>query len=218
MEKTSLSRLYANQRNHYFKVFGMHSSQIEVVHLILAWIVVSFAFAIVFNPVINILSNAFLYAMLYSGITVGFGFLLHELAHKFVAQKYGCWAEFRADFFMLLLAVAMSFTGFVFAAPGAVIIMGKNVSLKQSGKISVAGPLMNVFIAIIFLALFFIFPAGTLHTMFAFGFYVNAWLAAFNMIPFWFFDGAKIWKWNKVIYFSVLAVSVALMIASFVLK
>ena len=65
-------------------------------------------------------------ALVFFGIallTVGIGFILHEMAHKFTAIRYGYWAEFRKDNSMLLVAVALaSLVGFVFAAPGATVI------------------------------------------------------------------------------------------------
>ena len=33
-----------------------------------------------------------------------------------------------------------------------------------------------------------------------YGFKINVWLALFNMIPVWNFDGSKILKWNKYVY------------------
>ena len=49
-----------------------------------------------------------------SMVTVGVGFLLHELAHKVVAIRFGQRAQFRADYGMLLLAIAGAFAGFLF--------------------------------------------------------------------------------------------------------
>ncbi len=49
--------------------------------------------------------------------TIAFGpaFIIHELAHKFVARHYGCWAEFRADPAGLKTGVAIAFIiGFLF--------------------------------------------------------------------------------------------------------
>ena len=54
---------------------------------------------------------------------------------KILAQNYGCFAEFRSYNFMLLIAVFMSFFGFIFAAPGAVIISGP-IGKRRNGKIS----------------------------------------------------------------------------------
>ena len=84
---------------------------------------------------------------------MGLGFLLHQLAHKFVAQKYGCVAEFRAFDQMLYLAVGLAFfVGFIFAAPGAVMIRGY-VDRRKNGIISIAGPAVNIMLAVIFLIL-----------------------------------------------------------------
>ena len=58
-------------------------------------------------------------------VSVATGFILHELAHRFVSRKFGCHAEFRLWNLGLLLAVFTSLMGFLFAAPGAVYIMAK---------------------------------------------------------------------------------------------
>ena len=108
----------------------MRFSDIEKQHLMKAWIAVSLAFAILMG---NIFSAEFIIYFVISLVTVGLGFLLHEMAHKFVAQRYGCWAEFRADDRMLMFAVLSAFLGFVFAAPGAVFIHGF-VSREKNGN------------------------------------------------------------------------------------
>ena len=118
--------------------------------------------------------------ILLSGFTVGIGFLLHEIAHKFVAQKYNCWAEFRADNKMLILMILMSFMGFLFAAPGAVMIQG-NITKRRNGIISIAGPATNMGLAVIFLAIFFFTPFKLLGF---FGAQVNTFIGLFNLLPF----------------------------------
>ncbi len=181
----------------------MRFSKIEIIDLLKAWIAISIAFAIVFGA----LEGNFLLLLLVSGLSVGFGFLLHELGHKFLAQKYGCWAEFRSDDKMLLVAIAVSFLGFVFAAPGAVLING-NVDKNKNGKISMLGPLTNLILAVLFLLLV---PKGFLsvsnYDLRTLGFTINSWLALFNLIPLWFFDGRKIFDWNKVVYFLLVIIA-----------
>jgi len=76
-------------------------------------------------------------------IGVGPAFLLHEIGHKLVAKRYGCWAEFRADPKGLQFGILLAFViGFLFMAPGAVMVAGL-VSRRQNGHIAVAGPLTN---------------------------------------------------------------------------
>jgi Zn-dependent protease len=187
----------------------MKFSETEIEHLMKAWLAITLAFAILLSNG-NIFSSDFGIMLLVSGFTVGLGFLLHELGHKYVAQKYHCYAEFRAFNGMLVLAVAMSFLGFIFAAPGAVMING-HVNRERNGKISVAGPLVNVGLAVIFLGLTLI---GFVNMFTQYGLLINAWLATFNMIPFWNLDGKKILRWNKKVYFSVLVGGIALLLSS----
>ena len=106
-------------------------SRREEYDLFIAWIAISISFAIIFISPGGLLNfgssrvSAFA-ALIYFGlslIVVFFGFILHEMAHKFTAIKYGFWAEFRKDNMMLLVAVALaSLVGVVFAAPGATVI------------------------------------------------------------------------------------------------
>ena len=64
--------------------------------------------------------------ILISAVGVSTGFLLHEMAHKFMALRFGYWAEYRANPIGLALAIVMAFGGFLFAAPGAVMISKSN--------------------------------------------------------------------------------------------
>jgi Zn-dependent protease len=140
------------------------------------------------------------------------GFFIHEMSHKAAARKFGCWAEFRANYAMLVLALVMSFFGFLFAAPGAVMIMG-NITRKENGKISLAGPGSNLLVAFGCLFVLLIFPlSDTVAEVFIALYLFSAYLAAFNMIPFSNFDGAKVWRWNKAVYVVTLSIAVLMLL------
>ncbi|MBI2446140.1 hypothetical protein HYV43_07165 [Candidatus Micrarchaeota archaeon] len=133
-------------------------------------------------------------------LTVGLGFVLHELAHKWVAIQYGATAYYRASTFGLFAALALAFLtngSLVFAAPGAVYFHG-HVTREQNGKISLAGPLMNLALAIGFGALAVWAPG--LRELALTGVSVNAFLGAFNLVPIGMLDGAKVWAWNKTVW------------------
>ena len=147
-----------------------------------------------------------------SFVAVGSGFVLHELMHKFTAERYGYWAEFRMWIMGIALALVTSTLGFIFAAPGATYIQGYNVSDRQNGIISLAGPLTNVVIASIFL-LVGLAATGIVGAIGMVGFQVNLFLAAFNMLPVMPLDGAKVFHWNKIIWI-VVFVPLALIIAN----
>lgn len=192
-----------------------HLSQTEKKDLFKAWAALSFAFAIVLRGGISGLSidTAFLLSFLVSGLTVGIGFIAHELSHKVLAQKYGCWAEFRSFDKMLILAIVFSFFGFVIAAPGGVFIRG-HVSSERNGKISAAGILANIIIAALFLALGALVPIAFVQLVSAYGMMINSWLALFNLIPFMGFDGSKVLAWNKLAYAGLIGAGFVLMLLS----
>ena len=182
---------------------SINTSEKEIKDLLKAWLAISFAFAMVLRHGIEL---SFYQVFIVSAVTVGTGFLLHELGHKFVAQRYGCFAEFRSFDQMLFLAIIMSFFGFVFAAPGAVMIAGR-INIRKNGIISAAGPIVNLVLALFFLSMLSMFPDGLLKILAFYGFFINSWLALFNMIPVWNFDGAKVLKWDKKVYGIIVAVS-----------
>jgi Zn-dependent protease len=189
----------------------MKFSNIEKKHLAKAWIAISLAFGIVLaGGFRGIMSENIFSMFIIAALTVGIGFLAHEIAHKYVAQKYHCYAEFRSFDNMLLLAIAMSFFGFVFAAPGAVMIRGV-VTKERNGKISIAGPLTNIILAALFAILLILTPFKLIA---GYGLLINSWLALFNMIPFGNLDGAKVLRWNKVAYGFTVAAAVILMMLS----
>ncbi|MBI4345161.1 MAG: site-2 protease family protein [Euryarchaeota archaeon] len=141
-------------------------------------------------------------------VAVGSAFILHELAHKFVAQGYGCWAEYRMWETGLIVAFFLAVAlGMVFAAPGAVYISNGYLSRRDNGLISAAGPLTNIALAALFLGL------GTLDGIYAIlgavGLKVNAWLALFNMIPFGPLDGSKVLGWSPVAWAAMVLAALA---------
>jgi Zn-dependent protease len=184
----------------------MRFSKIEIQHLLRAWLFVSLAFAIM--SVGFSIDYKFGIAVLFSAVTAGIGFLGHELMHKYVAQKYNCWAEFRANDFMLGLMLLFSFMGLIFAAPGGVYI-ANHVTTRKNGIISIAGPLTNIVFGVLFAALTFVLPPG-LKPLGAYGMFINFWLGFFNMLPLPGIDGSKVWAWNKAVYIIVFVASIAL--------
>ena len=137
-------------------------------------------------------------------ITVGSGFILHEMAHKFVAQRYGARAAYQAWPLGLLLAITTSIFGFIFAAPGAVYIYAPYLRKKENGIISLAGPLTNLLLAFLFLAatpfMLIALPRALAIQIASLGVGVNVWLGFFNMLPIPPLDGSKVFYWNKGVW------------------
>ncbi|MBU0685255.1 MAG: site-2 protease family protein [Candidatus Thermoplasmatota archaeon] len=179
------------------------TSFVEIRDIIAALLVLTVAFSwIIYSPD----GKGFFHYLGFAAVIVVAGFFVHEMSHKIAARRYGCWAEFRADYRGLGLVLVTAFFGFLFAAPGAVWIRG-NVTRSQNGKISLAGPGSNIVVSVACVALLITGAVGTSGTLYDIAYrllYFNAFLAAFNMIPVMPFDGSKIWQWNKPIYIAAL--------------
>ena len=102
----------------------MNFNRREIKDLFVAWLIISVAFAILLSGTKLLFSPKFIISLFISALTVGIGFLFHEIMHKYIAQKYKLKAEFHAFYGMLLLALLFSLFGFIIAAPGAVFISG----------------------------------------------------------------------------------------------
>jgi len=154
-----------------------------------------------------------------SVITVGAAFILHEMAHKFTAIKFGYYAAFRKDNGMLLMGVALAaLVGVVFAAPGATVIYaqpGREMTKKENGIISVAGPVVNLCLGAVFFAVLIggfalqSVPVILLGTM---GLSVNGMIAFFNMLPISVLDGKKVLAWNPVVFAVVIVLSLGMIL------
>lgn len=225
-------------------------SPFERKHLFIAWIALSISFTIAFlakGGLVSVISNLvngkqigitgdlLLFAFLAALIIVGVSFILHELAHKFTAMKFGYWSEFRKSNNMLVISGCLAvLLGIVFAAPGATLIStdGKQLSRRENGLISLAGPVTNIILLILFAILmiigyalgggaflqggfgYVINPAGFIFYLGITGIMVNAMFAFFNLLPVGPLDGRKIMQWNPAIYIVILALSLFLLYAS----
>jgi Zn-dependent protease len=141
-------------------------------------------------------------------------FLIHELGHKFLAQFYRAWAEFRVLFYGAVVTAisALPFFPFKFIAPGAVMISG-NLSIGRSGRVSLIGPLTNLAMGTGFLCIYFILAAiDSASPILLVGVRFNGFIGFFNMIPFMGLDGQKIFGWNKIIWLLTMAGAIGLFI------
>ncbi len=177
----------------------------------------------IFQPADRFTHNFFLFLF-----AVAPGFVLHELGHKFAALRLGHYARFRSWigglFFMFILAL---FTGFIFAAPGAVYIMMRRHDRKENGIISVAGPTVNILLSLLgFLGLILIGVFGgveesvshpgtgifpSIGEVLVLTVYINAFLAAFNMVPMYPLDGIKIMAWRRDVWVLMIFISLGLL-------
>ncbi|HXQ48552.1 MAG TPA: hypothetical protein VN842_02055 [Thermoplasmata archaeon] len=202
------------------------TSTTEVVHVVVAFLVLSVDIALIVGPLPQIGSRGFPGVSSFAdGLAIGAaaaltGFVAHEMAHKVVAQRYGFWAEFRMSPFGLLISFTFALFGFLFAAPGATVVGGMG-NESEWGKMSLAGPALNfleggVFVGLgVGLNVGHLFPTAAL-AMFILA-YFCAWFSAFNLIPIGPLDGRKVWRWSHSTWLVSFVVAVAFTAACYLL-
>ncbi len=191
-------------------------SRVELIHLAISLIVltVAFSFALSVNTLLSGFRSveSFLLALPVAFLGILTAFFVHELAHKFMAQRYGLWAEFRMYPKGLFLSIIVAFlTGVVFAAPGAVMFRGETRPF-ETGRIAAAGPSANIVIAYVMFPLYlWFFEHPLFGKITGFVCLVNALLGTFNLLPIGPLDGRKIIRWNGIIWALLLVAGISIL-------
>jgi len=182
--------------------------KIELRDILISWLVLSLAFMIATRAFSLELLATFLFI-------VGVSIITHEFAHRQVAKRLRFDARYEAWPFGLFLALLSSFAGFIFAAPGAVVISprfvfheNREILREANFKISAAGPGINILLGLLFIALLIHYPLNLFH----FAAYINIWLALFNLLPFPPLDGSKIFFYNQKLWIPMFLFTLCLFI------
>jgi Zn-dependent protease len=194
----------ARIRSSLYDVIHLRFSKTEILHLMIATALVA---------AVGMSLYRFQFRWDFLAIFIS-AFLIHELGHKFLAQFYRAWAEFRVLFYGAVVTAisALPLFPFKFIAPGAVMISG-NLSVARSGRVSLIGPLTNLAMGTGFLCIYLILAAiDSASPILLVGVRFNGFIGFFNMIPFMGLDGQKIFGWNKIIWVLTMAGAIGLFI------
>jgi Zn-dependent protease len=169
------------------------TSRKEIQDIIIADIVLIIAFSLTITGGITAFQASqsgalatFEYYLPIAALGVSLSFILHELMHKFVAQRYGAVAEFRTSYSGLAITLITGMFGFLLGIPGATMIYTNTFTAKEDGVVSIAGPLTNfaVFgVALLILTVLAPSPKSYLFNAIYFTMFISILLAFFNMLP-----------------------------------
>ena len=169
-------------------------SRLEIRDLAISALVITaiFAYPFIWSPYLPVIFGLYL-------LFIGLGFTLHETAHKFMAIHLGAVSEFRMWGKGLAFALIMRVIGGpIFIAPGATYWAKRFATVEDNGKVSAAGPVANIVLALLFLVI--ALAVSPLRALFIMGAEINLYLALFNLIPFPPLDGSKIMSWSPIIW------------------
>ena len=164
----------------------------------------------------------FIYFLPITAVGVTLSFVLHELMHKFVAQRFGAMAAFMRSSTGSIITILSALFGFLIGIPGATVIYSNSFTRREQGYVSLAGPLTNFMVFLVFLAIgVLLYPnflnnvldtfgnyasLGYIQNMINFTLFISLLLAFFNMLPIPPLDGSKILAWNKPVFVAVILV------------
>jgi len=141
-------------------------------------------------------------------ISFALSFLAHEIAHKISAVREGLVAFFKLDAAGTILTLISIFSPLKIIAPGSVVILGY-IDLRTAGKVSSAGPLTNMAIALIlYPTRFFGTPFSSVLSAVCL---LNLWIAVFNLIPFGVLDGKKVFSWDRRVWLLMFSITLLLL-------
>jgi Zn-dependent protease len=169
----------------------------ELLELTISWLTISIAFAWDMDP------YSFTHNLPFYLVAVGTAFIFHELAHRYVAHRFGYPARYimwkEGLFFALLLSILTN-GRFVFAAPGAVYIFG-HPRPRENAYISAAGPTANLLVALFTCAFLFLASPVKGMAIFLQGLaWVNLFIGVFNLLPIYPLDGSKVLPYEPFLY------------------
>jgi len=186
--------LYVRYPQYYKLTYGFPA-------LLISWFALTLAFGIRY-----IILGAW-HWLAWVALAVATGFVFHELSHRETARRFGCRAEYvlwPTGLAIALFLAVISKGSFVFAAPGAVMFACPYVTRRTEGLIAAAGPMANIAVALVTQALYALTGIWGLAIISG----VNWFLALFNLLPLDPLDGAKVMRYNVLLWLALFSISV----------
>jgi hypothetical protein len=204
----------------FLSLLGDHfSTKYEILDFLIGLVVVALAWAI---PSMLISQFGFWY---YSSIMMAMVVITYSILifpQKLMAKRFNCESRYVLSKIGMILTVLTAISPLRFLSPGMLIVPEINyLSKKQQGLISFIGPIINLAlgIAYLFLGAFLITPNNPeIPRLMLNGSFLVSQFVLFGLLPLGLSRGRKIYNWNKIIYFTMLIITLGLFASSLGLR
>lgn len=146
-------------------------------------------------------------------LVAGVAVILHDLAHRYVAWRYGVTTEYKFWFLgTIIMFITAIFFHVVYSSPSRLAINDpEKLTVKQQAIVYGSGPVVSLIVFVAFLAL--VPFGGFAATVGLLGATMNLLTAVYALMPLEPMDGRKIYKWNKGIWLVLFVPMLALYFA-----
>jgi PGF-pre-PGF domain-containing protein len=136
------------------------------------------------------------------------GYLGHEFMHKYMALHYHTKMEFKSSLLGGIVTLVSSAIGASVAPVALGELHDEPLSKKQRMIVSISGTMVNIVLALIFIALSLVFV--DLLPYFLAGITINIAMAVASLLPIGFLEGKRIWEYSKVLCIALLFLTIAM--------
>jgi len=87
------------------------------------------------------------------------------------------------------------------------LLFGQNITRRQNGIISVAGPAINLILGFLLLLIGITVLGTFIGNILIAASMINFWFAFFNLLPILMLDGSKVVAWNPIVWIVTIVIA-----------
>jgi Zn-dependent protease len=193
----------------------------EIRNLLISIIVISILFTINMTQKSGWTNPDIINILIITIIIFSISLIAKIYSQKYLARKYHYHIEYKIWGYGLIFALITMLLNIFVITPGYFKygLYDRIATDEEKAKIALIGPAINIIIAVIFLIALIILKSmmttGIIKLAMLIGFYINTYMAVFNLIPFMALDGIKLFEYDMKMWIAPMIISVILLIITF---
>ncbi len=194
----------------------------EIRNLLISIIVISTLFTINMTQKIGWTNTEIINILIITLILFSISFIAKIYSQKYLARKYHYHIEYKIWGYGIIFAIVTMLLNIFIITPGYFKygLYDRIATEEEKAKIAIIGPAANMILAVIFLIALIILKStlttsAIIKLAMLIGFYINTYMAVFNLIPFMALDGIKIVEYDLKMWIVPMIISVVLLIITF---